>query len=430
LKTIQRTSETDAASLLAKARSAILEGGFDDLASAAKQLSGLIKEQHNPQSKSKDKPVSPLVRPLLAIADILAADTKYLQEAISAYGDAAHFSVGRDEDLNKQSLTCILEKAELLPAAEDRIEAYQRALQEAPDASPIAELARHKAEEQKDPAYFKLRSPIDQPRLEETLIEGDLRVVPGDGISQVIRHQAPTGVIYYSVVVPRGFSREKLTQAGVQNAQEMVRTRVNDEFDRILIPANRLSQQTQRDIDFISRLKNSGIYLDAVHGRARDENGAVTGYKFPEGANPDRMRYMGIDSHGILPQDGKIMVPIERVKFYADPALIGKWIWLPTGGGKMKSCIPPNERPELIQSLQTYGIYPCDDDASAKHGEYVVVSKDAKGRLKNIIHQHVLQVRSKNLLNFAEALPSSASGIAVAAYKDACSFVFGLRNSR
>jgi hypothetical protein len=59
-----------------------------------------------------------------------------------------------------------------------------------------------------------------------------------------------------------------------------------------------------------------------------------------------------------------------------------------------------------------------------------VVAKDAKGRLKNIIHQHVLQERSKNLLNFAEALPSSASGIAVAAYKDACSFVFGLRNSR
>jgi hypothetical protein len=427
LKTIQRTRETDAAGLLANARAAILEGGFDDLASAAKELSGLIMD-HNPQSK--DSPVSPLVRPLMAIAGILAADTKYLHEAISAYGDSAHFSLDRDEEINKQSLSCILERAELLPTLEDRVETYQMALHEAPAASQIAILAKHKLDEQQDPAYFKLRTAIEQPKLEETLIEGDLRVVPGGGINQVIRHQAATGVIYYSVVTSRGFSREKLTQAGVQNAPDLVRTRVNDEFDRILIPANRLPLLTQRDIDFISRLKNAGIHLDAVHGRARDKNGAVIGYKFPEGANPDRMRYMGIDTHAIVPTDGKILVPIERVKFYADPALIGKWSWLSTGGGKMKSCIPPNERPVVIQSLKTYGITPSDDDASAGNGEYVVVAKDAKGRLKNIIHQHVLQERSKNLLNFAEALPSSASGIAVAAYKDACSFVFGLRNSR
>jgi hypothetical protein len=291
-------------------------------------------------------------------------------------------------------------------------------------------LAEHKATEQRDPAYFRMRTPTEQPRLEESLVEGDLKSVSGDGINQVIRHQAPTGVIYYSVVVTRAFSREKLTQVGVQNAQELVRTKVDNVFDRILIPESRLSPHTLRDIDFMLRLRDCGIYIDALHGRTRDADGAVSGYRISEGANPDRMRYMGIDAHSIIPRDGKIIIPIEKIKFHADPALIGKWNWLPAGDGSMKSCVPLEERPAVIRALQTHWISPCEANSGSEENEYLVVSSDARGRLKNIIHQHILHERSKNLLNFAEALPAFASEIAVAAYKDACGFIFGLRNSR
>lgn len=427
LKTIQHINETDAARLLAKARSAILEGGYDDLASAAEELAGLIKEQNPPL---KDNAVSLLAKPLFAIADILASDDDFLSEAITAFGETAQSTVGRDEELNIQSVTSIIENAESLPTSADRIGAYQLALQGAPSSSSIAELAKHKSKEQEDPVYFRMRTAVEQPRLEEVIIEGDLKAVLGEVYCRVIRHQAPTGVIYYSIVVPRGFSRSKLMRAGIQGTQELVRTRGNDDLDRIIIPATRLSAQTQRDVDFMSRLKKVGIYIDAIHGRTRDVTGKVTGYKLTEGANPDRMRYMGIDAHSIIPQDGKITVPIERIRFFADPALIGKQRWIPAGGGKMKSCIPVNDRSMLIRSLETHGIKPCEDITSTGNIEYIVIGEEARGRLKNIIHQHTLQERSKNLLNFAEALPGFANNIAVAAYKDACSFVFGLRNSR
>ncbi|MDO8989140.1 MAG: hypothetical protein Q7U91_05855 [Sideroxyarcus sp.] len=425
MKTIQSTNKTEETDVLAKTRSAILEGGYDDLAAAAKELSARIGAQHPP---AKDKSVSALVKPLIVVADILATDGKYLRDAIAAYGDAAFYSTGRDEDLNKLSVTGLIELAESLPTPAERIEAYQLALQESPASSPVSALAKHKETEQKDPAYFKMRTPKDQPRLEESVVEGDLRVVSGDGIACVIRHQAPTGVIYYSVVVTRGFSRENLTKAGVQNAQDLVRTKVDDKYDRILIPAHRLPQQTQRDIDFMSRLKQTGIYIDAIHGRTRDATGAVNCYKISEGANPDRMRYMGIDAHAIIPHDGKIAVPIEKIKFHADPALIGKWNWLPAAGGTIKSCVPRNEQTRLIQALLAHGIG--EDKVKQESNDYIVVAKDAKKRLNTIIHQHILQERSKNLLNFAEALPASANDIAVAAYKDACGFLFGLRNSR
>jgi hypothetical protein len=178
----------------------------------------------------------------------------------------------------------------------------------------------------------------------------------------------------------------------------------------------------------MSRLKQTGIYIDAIHGRTRDATGAVNCYKISEGANPDRMRYMGIDAHAIIPHDGKIAVPIEKIKFHADPALIGKWNWLPAAGGTIKSCVLPTEQPRLIQALLAHGIG--EDKVKQESNDYIVVAKDAKKRLNTIIHQHILQERSKNLLNFAEALPASANDIAVAAYKDACGFLFGLRNSR
>lgn len=423
METIQRTSE----GLLAKARSAILEGGHDDLASVAQRLAGLIGEQ---QPLLKDNDVSSLAKPLLAIANILAADDDFLSEAITTFGEAAQSTVGRDDELNIQSVVSILEKAESLPTSADRIGAYQLALQGAPASSAIAALARHKSLEQEDPAYFRMRTPLERPRLEEAIIEGDLKAILGDIDCRVIRHQAPTGVIYYSIVVPRGFSRNKLIHAGIQGTQELVRTKGDEDSDRIIIPETRLSAQTQRDIDFMSRLRKSGIYIEANHGRTRDAKGRVTGYKLAEGANPDRMRYMGIDAHSIFPHDGKITVPIERIRFFADPAIIGKWRWIFAGGGKMKSCIPLNERPMLIRSLETHGISPYEDITSTGNIGYIIVGEEARGRLKNIIHQHTLQERSKNLLDFAEALPGFANNIAVAAYKDACSFVFGLRNSR
>ena len=129
MKTTESTYETEAANVLGRARNAILEGGYDDLAEAAAKLAGLIKEQ---ESILKDGSLSPLVKSLIAIADILAADTKYLPAAIAAYGDAAHLSAGRDSDLNKQSITGILEKAEFLPNPADRINAYQLAFLGAP----------------------------------------------------------------------------------------------------------------------------------------------------------------------------------------------------------------------------------------------------------------------------------------------------------
>jgi hypothetical protein len=291
-------------------------------------------------------------------------------------------------------------------------------------------MAVHKSSEQGDPTYFKLRTPSEKPKLEESVIESDLRVFAGDGVHMVIRHQAPTGVIYYSVVVSRGFSRENLTRAGVQSAQELVRTKVDDSFDRILIPESRLAEQTQRDIDFMLRIRDCGIHVDAVHGRIRDKSGRVSGYRITEGANPDRLRYMGIDTHSIIPYDGKLEVPLERIRFHADPALIGKWNWVPAEGGSMKCCVPVQERTAVVLALQTHGITPGESDTGAGEKEYLSVAKEAKGRLKNIIHQHILQERSRNLLNFAEALPGFANDIAVAAYKDACGFIFGLRNSR
>jgi hypothetical protein len=426
LKNIQSKSEAEAEIVLGKARSAILEGGYDDLAAVAAELAGLINEHQS----LKDNSVSLLVKPLIAIADILALDSKYLPAAIAAYGDAAHFSAGRDDDLNMRSVIGILDNAEMLSTSAARIKAYKLAWQEAPANSPIASLAKLKSREQKNAAYFKMRGPKELPRLDEAVVEGDLKAVLGDGVSGVIRQQSPSGEIQFSVLVPRLFSRDKLTRAGVQLAQELLRTRAGDNLDRIVVPTNRLPHQTQRDIEFLSRLQRSGIHIDAIHCRTRDAAGTVTGYIFSEGANPDRMRYLGIDMHEITPQDGKVFVPIEMIKFYADPALIGKWSWMPTGSGNIKSHVPQNERFTIIQSLQAYGIIPCGNMALSEKNGYIEVAGDAKVRLNKIIHQHILQQRNDQLLKFAEALPGFANSIAVAAYKDACGTVLGLRHRR
>jgi len=427
LKPIQSTSEADIVNVLGKARTAILEGGYDELAAVAEELTGLIWEQNPPV---KVNPLSPLVRPLIAIADILAVDKTFLQPAIAAYMDAAHFSLGKDDDLNKQSVIAVLKKAESLPTSADRIEAYQLALEQAPSPSSIATLAKHKIKEQENPVYFKMRAPRELPRLEEAVIEGDLKAAFSEAIRRVIRQQAPSGDIQYSVVVPRGFSRSKLGQAGVRDAQKLRRISADDDLDRIVVPANKLPLHSQRDMDFLSRLLGYGIYVDANHGRTRDPSGAVTGYKFPEGANPDQLRYIGVDTRTIAPQDGKIFIPLEKINFHADPALVGKWSWIPGGGGNMKTNVPEDERSMVIQSLQAYGISPSQNNAGAENIDYIVVARNDKTRLNTIIHQHVLHVRNKQLLSFAESLPAFAGSVALAAYKDACGTLFGLKNRR
>jgi len=427
LEAIENKYETEAAVILEKAKNAILEGGYDDLATATAELAALIREQ---SPLLKDSPQSQLIRSLIANADILASDSKYLPAAIRAYGDAARLSAGRDNDLNKQSISGILEKAEFLPDPADRISAYQLAVQGASAHSALASLAKHKSREQKDEVYFKLRSPRALPRLEEAIVEGDLRAVLKEGIHSVIRQQAPSGDIQYSVVVPRGFSRGKLAQAGVQNAQKLRRISADDDLDRIVVPANMLPHQTQRDIDFLTRLRNAGIVVNAIHGRIRDGAGVAIGYKIPEGANPDRLSYMGIKTQGIIPQDGKIIVLAENIDFNADPALIGKWNWIPASGGNIRSRVPPNERPRIIQSLQAHGVTPCDDMVGSENLGYIEVTQDEKGRLNKIIRQHLLQERSRQLLSFAESLPDFANVIALAAYKDACGFIFGLQHRR
>jgi hypothetical protein len=275
-----------------------------------------------------------------------------------------------------------------------------------------------------------MRAPKELPRLEEAVVEGDLKATVGDGIKRVIRHQAQTGEIYYSVVVPRGFSRGKLAEAGIQDSQNLRRISADEDLDRIIVPVNKLPLATLRDIDLLSRLLRYGIYLDAHHGRIRNAAGVITGYKFPGGVNPDRLRYLGIDTQAITPRDGKISVPLENINFYADPALIGKWYWVSAGAGNMKANIPESERPTVIQSLKSYGIIPSENNAGADKIHYLVVARSDKGKLNNIVHQHILLERSKHLLNLAEALPSYASSIALPAYKDACNVFFGLRKGR
>ena len=427
LKTIQNKSENEAANVLVKARSAILEGGYDDLASAAADLSELIKKQNPPQ---KETPLSPLIKPLIAIADILSTDRQYLRAAITAYIDAAQYSAGKDDELHKQSMIALLKKTEFLPSSADRIEIYRQTLLMVPAHSPVAKLAKRKYKEQENPVYFRMRSAKEMPKLDEAVIDGDLKAVYGAQIIRVIRQQTPAGEIQYSVVVPRGFSRGKLSQAGVQNVQKLQRKSADDELDRIIVPSHNLPQHTQRDMDFLSRLLSYGIYLDATHGRIRDAAGSVIGYNFPEGANPDRLRYMGVDVDKITPQDGKFFVPMEKINFFADPALIGKWNWMPAGGGIIRSSVPEDERSTIIQTLQTFGITPSDDTTDTANNDYVVVARNDKGKLDKIIHQHILRERSKHLLNFAEALPGFASTIAVAAYKDACGPIFGLKRCR
>lgn len=427
MKTSQSKSEADVVNVLDQARTAILQGGYDDLAAVAEELAGLIWEQNSPERANL---LSPLVKPLIAIADILAVDRSFLHAAISAYLDAAYYSLSKDEDLNKQSVIAILKKAERLPSSAERIEAYQLALEKAPSPSAIATLAKHKIKEQEDPVYFRMRAPRELPRLEEAVIEGDLKAVFADEIRRVIRQQAPSGNIQYSVVVPRGFSRGKLAQAGVQNAQKLRRISATDDLDRVVVPANMLPQHSLRDMDFLSRLLGYGIYIDATHGRTRDPSGTVTGYKFPEGSNPDRMRYLGIDTHTVIPQDGKIFVPLEKINFFADPALVGKWNWISAGGGNMKTSVPEDERSMVIQSLRTYGITPSQNNAGAENIDYIVVARNDKTRLNTIVHQHVLHERNKHLLSFAESLPPFAGSIALAAYKDACGTLFGLKNRR
>lgn len=422
LKTSQNTSEIEATNVLLKARSAILEGGYDDLALATRELEELIKEQ---DESLKNSPLSPLVKPLITLADILAADKKFLHTAISAYRDVAHYSAGKDNELNKQAVVRILDNAEFLTSSADRIEAYQHAKKGVPANSPLAALAIQKSKEQKDATYINLRTPTVLAGLEEAVVEGDLKAVLGDRIYCVVRQQAQSGDIQYSVVVSRGFSRGDLTRAGVQNAGKLRRTGADRDLDRIIVPSNKLPQQTQRDMDFLLRLRNAGIYVDATHGRIRNAAGKITGYKFSESANPDRLRYMGIDTQDIAPNDGKILVPIENIQFYADPALIGKWNWMPTGSGNIRARVPNNERFTTINSLQTYGIIPGGNNVSSEYNGYIVVAGEVKERLNSIIRQHALQERSVNLLRFAEALPGFASSIAVAAYKDACSTLFG-----
>ncbi|MBI5890727.1 MAG: hypothetical protein HZB47_08635 [Nitrosomonadales bacterium] len=427
MATMQTTDETKAAGIFGNARNAILEGGYDDLAVAAAELTELIKEQNPPL---KDNPLSPLVKPLIAVADVLAADRSYLRAAIAAYAVAAQYSLGKDDDFNKQSVIAILKKAELLPTAAERIEAYQLALRNAPAPSSVATLAKHKTREQEDPVYFKMRAPRELPRLEEAVFDGDLKIVFGDGVRRVVRQQVPTGEIQYSVVVPRGFSRGKLAQAGVQNAQKLRRISADDDLDRVVVPADKLPLQSRRDMDFLSRLLGYGIYVDANHGRPRDATGAVVAYKFPEGSNPERLWYMGIDTHGITPHEGKIVVPLEKINFFADPALVGKWKWMPAAGGNMKTSIPEDERSTAIQALKSNGIIPSENNAGAENIDYIVVARNDKGRLNNLIQQHVLQERSQHLLIFAESLPASACSIALAAYRDACGYYFGLRHRR
>ena len=81
MKTIQHTSEADVVNVLDKARTAILQGGYDDLAAVAAELAGLIWEQNSPELLNS---LSPLVKPLIAIADILAVDKNFLRAAIAA----------------------------------------------------------------------------------------------------------------------------------------------------------------------------------------------------------------------------------------------------------------------------------------------------------------------------------------------------------
>lgn len=427
MKPIQNSNETRAVGILGKVRSAILEGGHDDLAAAGVELAELINEQ---SLADKDAPMSPLVRPLIVIADILAADKEFLRAAIWCYMDAAHHSLRKDDELNRQAVIATLKKAESLPTPDDRIATYELALLNAPASSAIARLAKHKVKEQQDPIFFKMRAPKELPRLEEAVVEGDLKATVGEGIRRVIRQQAQTGEIYYSVVVPRGLSRGKLAEAGIQDSQKLRRVSADEDLDRVIVPVNKLPLPSLRDIDLLTRLLRHGIYLDALHGRIRNAAGVVTGYKFPEGVNPDRLRYLGIDTQGITPRDGKIVVPLEQVNFHADPALIGKWYWVSAGGGNMKANIPESDRPTVIQSLKSYGITPSENNAGADKIDYLVVARSDKARLNNIIQQHILMERSKHLLNFAEALPGYASSIALPAYKDACNYFFGLRKGR
>ena len=428
LKTSHNSGNTEAVCvLLGKAREAILHGGYDDLAATSAELSGLIRMQHPPLQGNEK---AALVRPLIAVADILSQDQEYLPAAITAYVDAAHFSSGCNDDLHRQSLIRLLEKAESLAASADRIKAYQLALQEAPAKSQFALLAKHKSREQKYPGYFKMRASTELPSQDEAIIEADLKSILGDEVNCVVRQQSPSGEIQYSVVVARGFSRGRLTHAGVEQTNELLRTRTGEELDRIVVPASGLPQHTRRDIDFLSRLQGGGIYVDAIHGRTRDESGAVNGYVLSDGVNPDRARYMGIDTHSIVPHEGKLVVPIETIRFYADPALIGKWSWMPARGGNLRSRVPVQEHALTILSLQSHGITPCGDGPSREKSGYIEVASADKGKLNNIVSQHHLQQRNDNLLKFAEALPAFASSVAVAAYKDACGTVSGLRHRK
>jgi hypothetical protein len=103
---------------------------------------------------------------------------------------------------------------------------------------------------------------------------------------------------------------------------------------------------------------------------------------------------------------------------------------MPAGGGIIRSHVPESERPVIIQSLQAFGIAPGENNEGDENNDYIVVARNDKGRLNNLIQRHALQERSKHLLNFAEALPGFASSIAVTAYKDACSTLFGLKKTR
>lgn len=123
-------------------------------------------------------------------------------------------------------------------------------------------------------------------------------------------------------------------------------------------------------------------------------------------------------------------MPIGNIEFFADPALVGKWHWMPDGDGKIRTSVPLSERSVTIKSLQTYGITPSSKNVGSEKEGCIVVAGDDKEKLNNVIQQHLLQQRSSNLLSFAEALPSYASTIAVAAYKDACVYLFGLRQNR
>lgn len=428
MKAGQGSGETDAAiTLLGKAREAILHGGFDDLAAMAAALSGLIRMQHPPLEGNE---MSEQVRPLIAIADILAQDRDYLAAAVAAYVDAAYFSARRDADINRYAITAILDKAELFPVAEERIKSYNLALQEAPAKGPLAILAKHKSREQRYPGYFRMRASNELPKQDEEIVESDLKCILGDEINCVVRQQAASGEIQFSLVVSRGFSRGKLTDAGIDRANDLLRTRTGDDFDRIVVPESGLPPQTRRDIDFLSRLYGFGIFVDPVHGRMRDASGKVCGYLISDGVNPERARYMGVDVQDIAPHDGKFLVPVETIRFHADPALIGKWIWMQAGEGKLRARVHRHERSLTVQSLESYGITPCAIDAGNGGDDFIVIAAEDKGKLNNIVRQHTLQQRGDNLLKFAEALPAFASTVAVAAYKDACASVPGLRHRK